>query len=196
LLNVLLRRDPSAIRYLKPWLRSLRRNVDPLSLELPWLTFGAIEWLDDNIKATWRVLELGSGGSTAYFAKRVASLVSFEHDRDWSQRVKAQIGPCDTHDYRIFPATEFLNQLDLLTKHSFDLVLVDGGKDRAGAVLAARRLVKPGGHLILDNADAPGLEEELEELDGLTRQDFFGIAPWNLHRGRFYLHQTSVWTLS
>jgi hypothetical protein len=41
-----------------------------LDLGLPWLTPGAIRWLAANLKPTDCVLELGSGGSTVFFATR------------------------------------------------------------------------------------------------------------------------------
>jgi hypothetical protein len=195
ILNVLLRRDRGAIRHLRPWLRSLAPGVDPLSLDLPWIAFDAIEWLRQNLRSDWRVLELGSGGSTAFFSSRVSALVSFEHNPDWFAQVQNHIDSQIPFDYRLLPEGEYVDALSALDHEPFDLILVDGGSDRAAAILKSRSLLKPGGYLMLDNSDAPNLGTALEGLNDLHRTDFFGIAPWNLHKGRLYLQQTTIWRI-
>ncbi|MCA9549225.1 MAG: class I SAM-dependent methyltransferase [Myxococcales bacterium] len=191
--NVLLRRDRGAWRHLVPWLSSLRPGVDPLELGTPWLAFGAIEWLQDNLRSRWRVLELGSGGSTLYFRRRVRHLVSVEHDPSWYRRVTQRVPPGPGYEPLLVPEDAFGQVIERYPEGWFDLVLVDGGADRVAALLAAAPRVARGGFLILDNSDHRDTEARLRPLDGLWRRDFYGVAPWNLHRGRLHLQRTTVW---
>lgn len=178
-----------------PWLASLRPGVDPLSLGLPWLAFGAIDWLERNLSSAWRVLELGSGGSTVFFRRRVRELVSVEHDPLWYDRVRATVPAGPGFTYLLEPEERFHEIVSRYPDRYFDLVLVDGGSDRVRALCAAAERVAPGGVVMLDNADMVAEQDRLAALDGHSRLDFRGVAPWNLHRGRIYLQTTSLWRI-
>lgn len=191
--HVLVRRDRGAWRHLGPWLASLRPGVDPLTLGLPWLAFGAIQWLQDNLRTGWRVLELGAGGSTLFLRRRVRHLVSVEHDPAWHQRVVARVPPGPGYEPLLVEGAAFPQVILRYPPGYFDLVLVDGGEDRVAALSAAARRVAPGGYLMLDNSDHRDLAHALSPLDGLWRRDFEGIAPWNLHGGRLHLQRTTLW---
>src|SRR5678815_5277967 len=58
---------------------------------LPWLTQDAIKFLGTWLKPDMHGLELGSGRSTLWFAKRVKSLISVESDKGWFNRVQKQL---------------------------------------------------------------------------------------------------------
>ena len=51
--------------------------------QLPLLALGAVQFLDGWLEKTDRMLEYGAGHSTAWFARRVAGIVSVESDPDW-----------------------------------------------------------------------------------------------------------------
>jgi hypothetical protein len=190
--NALLRRDRHAHKYALRWLKSVAPGADPLNLRVPWICFGAIDWLQDNLRPGWRVLELGSGGSTCFLSDRGAQLTSLEHDPEWFDRVAQALAPGTVVDQRLVDEDRFVDEMTALPSNAFDLVLVDGGADRAAAVLAAQAVVKPGGFIMLDNCDAPGLWQALTAM-GPPTHSFHGIAPWNLHRGRVYLQETCIW---
>ena len=194
-LHVVIRRDRSAIRHLIPWLRSFAPGTDPVTLGIPWIAFGAIDWLEQNVRPQDRVLELGSGGSTIFFGSRVAELTSFEHDSEWLAWVQEHVNPDFPAEFRLLPENKYVEELARMEPAQFDLVLIDGGSDRGAALVQARRLVKPGGHLMLDNSDGSHLDVALHALKDLPRIDFNGIGPWNLHKGRIWLQQTTVWRI-
>jgi hypothetical protein len=73
------------------WYRSLRPAFNLLDAELPWLPFPVIRFLDKTLQPAMRVFEYGCGGSTLFFARRVAEVVSVEHSPDWHRRVSAAI---------------------------------------------------------------------------------------------------------
>ena len=78
------------IRDFQPWRRSLANKTTPAQEGLPWLTFGAIRFLDGWLKPGMRVFEYGCGGSTIFLAARVKEVVSVEHDEGWARRVVQQ----------------------------------------------------------------------------------------------------------
>lgn len=130
--------------------------------DAPWLTKHAISLLDDWLKPTDIGLEWGSGRSTVWFAKRVARIVSIEHDEDWYSKVKRWLDgqALDNVEYHLVPAAD---ELVGATDHpyvtrpcvgnpSFDFILVDGVM-RDHCVTKALTLLKPGGLLVIDNAN-------------------------------------------
>jgi len=128
---------------------TVRRRTTEQLPDLPWLTFNAVARLEGLIRPDWRMVEFGSGMSTLWFAKRVASLHSIEHDPGWYATVAAQLPVGVRYDLRE-PST-----YAGLSDHpdgSLDLVVVDGIQ-RAECVQAAIPKLRRGGWLYLDNTD-------------------------------------------
>jgi hypothetical protein len=68
------------------WNRSFL--TPPLEDEIPWVNYTAIDMLRRILRPDMRVFEYGTGGSTLFFARRVAALVSVEHDPGWAGAVR------------------------------------------------------------------------------------------------------------
>jgi predicted O-methyltransferase YrrM len=207
----LLRRDPTGVRFLGPFLRSLRTGSSPLADARPWLTFTAIRWLTSNIDRKMRVFEYGSGGSTLFFANRVHELVSVEHDREWHARTCEALAAASIRNctYLLRPPRpqtavrvassdpayagldfgDYVGSIDAYPDRSFDLVSVDG-RARSACVLAALRKVKPGGLVLLDNSDRPEYRKATDRLARHERLDFRGIAPYSTE-----VTQTTIWRI-
>lgn len=62
-----------------------------LELGLPWMTPSAIHKLDDILKPTDMVLEVGTGGSTIFFAKRCKSVIAIETSYEWAEKVEERV---------------------------------------------------------------------------------------------------------
>lgn len=124
-----------------------------LEAGLPWLTPGAIQFLDTILRPDFRVLEFGCGGSTIYFAKRCQFVLSMETDQKWACEIRKKIPQCQ----HVF-ITEAPVPLDTINRTSpdyrFHLVMVDSdGKktDRQKICHSVFRAVRKGGYFILDN---------------------------------------------
>lgn len=122
----------------------------------PWLTREAIDFLKSYFRPDMRGFEFGSGRSTKWLARRVAHLVSVEDNATWYRRVKGEVENSNVN-LRFAPTSvgceEYINQLLMFPDSSFDFILIDGSyRDRC--IAAAVEKVKPGGIIILDNADA------------------------------------------
>lgn len=135
----------------KPWYAPRR----PEEMEAyPWLHPTAVEYLGELLRPNWRVLEHGAGGSTLWFADRAAKVVSIEHTLQWREEVR-----------RVAPANVTLLESLPEAGQIYNLFLIDGEREMRGRCInAAPLLVKPGGWVVLDNANRP---EYADERDGL-----------------------------
>ena len=69
------------IQYPAAWWRA-RTGRTP---ERPWIVPASIGWLRRRIRSDWSILELGSGRSTAWFARRAGRVISFEDNEFWAR---------------------------------------------------------------------------------------------------------------
>lgn len=147
----------------------------------PWLTREAISFFDGYLRSDMCGFEFGSGRSTRWLARRMARLISIEDDPSWFQRVRRDVENLNV-DYR-FASTaagcrEYVSQLLAFPDATFDLILIDGScRDRC--ISAAATKIKPGGIVVLDNADEIRDVQPLQQFDkystnnGVWRTDIY-----------------------
>lgn len=213
-------KDPRSMRYLWPWLTTLGKRNNILSDGVPWITFRAKEWLDEFLKVERRVFEYGSGGSTVYFARHTRQLISVEYDEQWHVMVAEELAKnnlTDHCEYRLVKPREvgddepspqkeihyrsyrkmfqgldfeaYARAIDEYPNASFDLVVVDA-RARNACVQHAIPKVKPGGYLMLDNADRPAYKPAIRMLSPYRLLNFYGLGPYGAGpRG------TSLWQI-
>lgn len=208
-----LRRHPQELPYAPRWLHSMLPGHSPLFDEVPWITFRAIDWLDDYLKPDMSVFEYGAGGSTLYLTKRVRNVVSVEHDEGFYHLVKKILGQRANHNCQLMlhtpePCEEssrayasyqvkykgmcfqsYVKAIDSYPDQSFDLVLVDG-RARMACFKQALAKIKPGGAIMLDNSDRPAYAQAGRLMGDTPHLDLAGLTPWNLE-----VSQTSVWQI-
>jgi hypothetical protein len=108
-------------------------------------------------------VEFGSGRSTLWFAKRIQSLTSVEHDEKWFAKVSVMLNDASLNNviYRHEPKekndkegdhSRYVKALDRIETESVDFVLVDGIY-RDFCAKKAIRTIKTGGILIIDNVN-------------------------------------------
>jgi SAM-dependent methyltransferase len=134
----------------------------------PWLTPSAITAIQGLLKPNDIGFEFGSGRSTIWLGGRVRLLYSVEHSPGWYNRVRDQLERAKLmhkvnyhlalnsgHIGNDFAAPDdhpYLRAMAEMPDDHFDFVLVDGIMRLSCLRLSVRKL-KPGGILILDNAD-------------------------------------------
>jgi len=148
---------------------------------LPWITFKAIEWLDNYLTKEMCVFEYGSGSSTVYFSDTTASVVSVEHNIDWFYKTKDLVQDRDnvnlffhvpynstfrsetsvytedsftstSPEFKGYSFYNYVNAINDYKDQSFDLVVIDG-RARASCIKVSLPKIKPGGYLLLDNSE-------------------------------------------
>ena len=75
------------------WFRSFDegRPVDARGEPLPWLTYGAIEFLSPRVRRDMSVFEFGCGWGTLWWASRVSRVIACEHDPSWFREMKSRV---------------------------------------------------------------------------------------------------------
>jgi ubiquinone/menaquinone biosynthesis C-methylase UbiE len=165
------------LRYPAAWLRATSGRTP----ERPWIVPAAIGWLGRRIRPDWTVLELGSGRSTVWFARRAGRVISLEDNEHWYPRTRERLDAADLEnvDLRLRPVEDFPREVASLPDDSFDLVVVDfleaPAVSRLDALKPAMKTVAPGGYLLLDDSDRPGYADAFELLAGWHERRFVGV---------------------
>jgi len=160
----------------KPWWAP--RSPDEI-VPVPWLHASAISYLEEIMRPDFRVLEHGAGGSTLWFAERAESVVTVEHDPAWREAIR-NWAPSNV---------TLLTALDH-TLGQFDLFFIDGEHEqRARCLEQAYKIVKPGGWVVLDNANRPEYVDEREAFaEHAVRVRYFDN---NIPRSKYFV--TEFW---
>jgi hypothetical protein len=181
--------DPRQVQYLRKWVRVLRKPT--LDSRMPWLPFRVIDLLQHHLTPHSRVFEFGGGGSTLWFAHRVGTVVTVEHDEAWFQMLQASVrdspgcrvihhGPED--DY-----ADYVESIGSFPDGHFDVVVVDG-RQRVRCVEAAMPKVRPGGLLILDDSNRAKYTTAFDIAREWPHQTLSGLTPAKAIAG-----VTTVW---
>lgn len=137
----------------KPWYAP--RSPDEI-ISVPWLHADAVDYMDTLLQPDWRVLEHGGGGSTLWFAELVKDVVTIEHDLYWRLKLR-DIAPGNVTLLERVPENA--------PEEGFDLFMIDGEREMRGScIIRARLYVRPGGWVVLDNANRPEYEAERRTL--------------------------------
>lgn len=147
----------------------------------PWIVPASIGWLRRRMRSDWSVLELGSGRSTVWYARRAGRVLSLEDNEYWYPQTKERLDEAGLENVklRLRPVEEFPQEVAGLQDDAFDLVVVDFLEaptvTRIDALKPAMKKVRPGGFLLLDDSDRPGYAEAFELLAGWRLRQFTGV---------------------
>lgn len=143
----------------------LGNRFTPVDLELPWISYSAINFLKSFLKPDFLVGELGSGGSTIFFAKRSGTVISIESDETWSRKIKDKLSEKNlnnvvlkTYPYDPYKKDEFRKSsfLRSMKDYLFDIILVDcldpSSKLRQEAFYFTEKQIKKGGLIVVDDS--------------------------------------------
>lgn len=145
-----------------------------------------------------RVLELGSGWSTVWFAS-MSSVTSLEHDSGWADQVSIAIRSTrlDNTLY-LTPPEEFADVVGDLPKQHFDLILIDCVDEaRMPSLIPCCHRLKPDGWLVIDDTHW----QMFDDLPTRMLREGFG-PPTRINgkharkTGEVKFHQTDIYTRS
>lgn len=198
----------SAIKFFLPWRESLRKEYwnGPIEDRLPWMTFGAIEFLKNRVEKGSIIFEYGSGGSTMFFLDLGCTVCSVENDYGWFLKIKSLCKEKEKFSYlykkceeienlpdgKIDDYNEFLSSNGLYCKeyvesilkypdHYFDVVVIDG-RARPSCIKASKPKIKSGGYMVVDNTERKYYHMAMRDvLHGSKRYRFAGPVPYLAH---------------
>jgi len=174
--GALLRAANGALGVLSPAHRRQRR-FERRHPEAPWFAPLSLPVIEGLLEPHFVAFEWGAGRSTAWLAARTAHLTSVEGDPGWADQVARRLkdsGLAAKVDLRLAPVASrhrfsaderarYVAPIARFPDRHFDLVVVDG-LFRGDCLGAAAAKLKPGGLLVLDNADRPDLAEWVAAL--------------------------------
>ncbi len=170
------------LRYFPRWRKSRLPGASSLRDRQPWISFAAIDLLKRVVKPTDRVFEFGGGGSTLFWCDRAAEVVTVEHDTAWFAALQQEMArgarakwtgmhhpaepgnsvTLDPADPAHFASTDepsqgkhyrrYVESIRAYPDEHFDIILIDG-RARTSCLAVSTPKLKPGGLLILDNAE-------------------------------------------
>lgn len=134
---------------------SLYRRITGLQNGALWIPRNAQAEIQKHIKPDWRVLEFGSGLSTIWWAMRVASVISIEHNRKWYFEIQQKLEARGRKnvDFRFCDLEGYEAAVSDMQPGSVDFIVVDGVKRLECMYEAIRLVKKDGGFVYLDNSD-------------------------------------------
>jgi precorrin-6B methylase 2 len=137
----------------------------PADLELPWISYAAIDFLDDYLQPHMTVCEYGSGGSTFFFARRVNRIVSIEDNSHWFHLVSDRLQAKSIHNVtlKLCPFNfkepsgfERSRYLHAIPDERFDVIVVDGSEEwtriRPVCFEKAQTRIKKDGIIVVDDS--------------------------------------------
>ncbi len=141
----------------KPRIGFMKKNPG-----VPWLTPEANQFLDEYLKDDHAMLELGSGRSNLWFAKRVGPLTSVEHHVQWYENINEliQTSPFKhkisyflrSLEHDNYGKIPYISEIEKIENESLDVVLIDG-KLRDQCFLACLPKLKSNGIINVDDAN-------------------------------------------
>ncbi|WP_375201268.1 class I SAM-dependent methyltransferase [Hyphococcus sp.] len=147
--------------------------------EIPMWSYGLIEYLMSQDLSWADVLEIGTGSSTVFLAKRVKTVTAVETDAGWAKKLNdRQLDNVET----VLIDRGALSQTLAGMEGGFDIICIDPAGSRLECAKAVSRLLKPGGFIILDNSEwYPNTAEYLRSLD-LIEIDMFDFRALRHYR--------------
>ena len=172
------------------WIDSFKKKmpVDDNSNPLPWVTYSFIDFISDRLNKNMDIFEYGSGNSTLWYAIRVNSIISVEHDRAWFDKIKKNMPKNSNIYYQELEYGGLYSQFSSQLDRKFSMVIVDG-RDRVCCIKNAINSIKDDGVIVLDDSEREAYDEAVSFLlsNNFKKIDFWGISP-----GLFYKKNTTI----
>jgi hypothetical protein len=165
----------------------------PIDLQLPWISFAAIGFLNNWLKESMEIFEWGAGGSTLFFASRTKNVLSIESDVTWYKDVRQALATSGYNnvDLRLLPLSNEADVFDrsaylrAIKEKKWDLVMVDGvlgygsggdfGSYRRRCFQLAEEHILSGGIIVVD--DIWMFPELLRHAKAHAYQEFQSVGP-------------------
>lgn len=156
-----------------------KKSVDKNGIAIPWYTYGLIDFLQRRELSQKRVLEIGGGQSTLWWANMAKQVFTIEGDREWHKRLQANQNHENLEIRYISKDQNVLKALDLHLAESkitqFDVIIIDG-MDRQSLVEKCISLLAIDGFIIIDDSDRYDFTDIFRKHN-FSKVDFWGYAP-------------------
>jgi predicted O-methyltransferase YrrM len=142
-----------------------------------------MHFITPRLQKDFAIAEFGSGFSTIWWANRVASVYSIEHNQEWADKINGEFkrNNCNNALVEFKTLQEYAKGLSSSSK-KYDLILVDG-IERNDCLRESVSHLTDRGVIVLDNSELKDYESGKAYLvqNGFKSIDFFGNAPIVAH---------------
>ena len=160
------------------WFNSFKSNnaLDKENNPIPWFTYPIIDFISDRLSKDLEILEFGAGNSTLFFAQRVKTVVSIEHNEKWYKKI-SQLSPQNVKIILESNLHNYSKKASVLNK-KFDVIIIDGEK-RNSCIINSVALLSESGVIVLDDSEREEYRSGISYLrqNNFKSIDFWGIAP-------------------
>lgn len=147
----------------------------------PWFKPDVVKYLSGLLQSDWTILETGCGGSTIWYAKRVAKVISFEHDPAWALKVQEYILSREIKNVTLHLDVNYPKEgIKGFKKNKFDFISIDG-RGRRKSIESSIPYLKSGGYLLLDDSQRE------------RYQNIFLLDSWSNVKFTRHDKQTIIW---
>ncbi len=170
------------------WKKSFLENFsqNELGESLPWMSYPAIEFLENKITKDHEIFEFGCGASTLFFGRKAKNVRGLETNHFWFEIVQKMLREKGLSNAEITLMengleNELYEKFAVNLGEKFDLIVIDSLK-RFKCAQNVIEALKPNGMVILDDSERKNYQKVFDFFaeKGFQKRDFFGIAPGQL----------------
>jgi hypothetical protein len=190
--------NPISIIELPEWYKYQKEKdiKSPFDFKIPWMTFGAIKYLDKYLDKNMTIFEYGSGGSTIFFSERVKKIISIEHDSAWYDYEINILNKLENVELNLilpenkgklinyrkgYGSSFFDNYVNLIEQYNikFDVIIVDG-RQRNDCFKKAIQKIAHDGIIVFDNFDREYYKKSMDfiNINEFEVLNFKGFVPF------------------
>lgn len=157
--------------------------IGPDNEPLPWVTHSFIDFISDRLNKNMDIFEYGSGYSTFFYSKKVKSVTSVEHAREWHDKLKNKLPKNINLIYQESVSDATYCMLAASSGKKFDMIIVDGFF-RVNCIKNSYKALEDDGVVILDDSERVEYQEGVRFLEQscFKHIDFWGISPGFFNR--------------
>lgn len=172
------------------WVNSFisQTPVDKEGEPIPWVTYSFLDFISDKLDKSLDLLEYGAGNSTLWYATRVKSVISIEHDKRWVEEIRRKSQKNVEIIYQELVYDGEYASIQSRLNQKFDIIIVDG-RDRVNCLINSIDAINAEGVVVLDDSEREEYSKGVNILleHGFKKIDFWGISP-----GCFYNKCTTL----
>ena len=158
--------------------QAVNRNGEPI----PWCTYPFIKFIEERLKKDFDVFEYGCGNSTLWYANKVKSITSVEHDLDWYNKVSKILPENAKVIYKKLVYEGEYSKAVFDEDKQYHIIIIDG-RDRVNSAKNIIKALTDDGVIIFDNTDRQQYKEGVDYLlqNNFKKIDFWGLSPVTAH---------------
>ena len=153
-------------------------------LARPWWVWGAISFLERNLRGDDRVLEIGGGYSTIWLAQQCSYVYCVEESSEWAEKVKEATESKQLSNVEIVAGDSLELFHKLVFADEFDILIIDGPQDRLKIfdLLLGAKDIKWPRLVVFDDTDRDeNTKPQNENFSGYDAFVFRGFKPQTVH---------------